>query len=64
MKRRPSSTWATPFKAGGIDLHQAVCGLDRSSYPAAQREILGQHFFSALKRELGPMDALPGNGNF
>ncbi|MER9216571.1 hypothetical protein NKI54_31995 [Mesorhizobium sp. M0663] len=64
MKRRPSSTRATSFKAGGIDLHQAVCGLDRSSYPAAQREIFGQHFFSALKRELGPVDALPGIGNF
>ncbi|MER8391472.1 hypothetical protein NKH10_06140 [Mesorhizobium sp. M1340] len=64
MKRRPNSTWATPFKAGRIDLHQAVCGLDRSSNPAAPREILGQHFFSALKRDLGPMDALPGNGNF
>jgi hypothetical protein len=64
MKRRPSSTRATSFKGGGIDLHQAVCGLDRSSYPAAQREILGQHFFSALKRELGPVDALPGIGNF
>lgn len=64
MKRRPNSTRATSFKAGVIDLHQAVCGLDRSSYPVAQREILGQHFFSALKRELGPADALPGIGNF
>jgi hypothetical protein len=64
MKRRPSSTRATSFKAGGIDLHQAVCGLDRSSYPVAQREVLGQHFFSTLKRELGPVDALPGIGNF
>lgn len=64
MKRRPSSTRAMSFKAGGIDLHQAVCGLDRSSYPVAQREVLGQHFFSTLKRELGPVDALPGIGNF
>lgn len=64
MKRRPSSTRATSFKAGGIDLHQAVCGLDRSSYPVAQRQVLGQHFFSTLKRELGPVDALPGIGNF
>lgn len=61
MKRRPSSTRATSFKAGGIDLHQAVCGLDRSSYPVAQREVLGQHFFSALKRELGAFDALLGS---
>ncbi|MER9120800.1 hypothetical protein NKH93_30120 [Mesorhizobium sp. M0954] len=52
------------LQSWGIDLHQAVCGLDRSSYPAAQREIFGQHFFSALKRELGPVDALPGIGNF
>lgn len=63
-KRRPSSTRATSFKAGGIDLHQTVCSLDRSSYPVAQREVLGQHFFSALKRELGPVNALPGIGNF
>ncbi|MER8829141.1 DUF6074 family protein [Mesorhizobium sp. M0938] len=64
MKRRRNSTRATSFKAGGIDFYQAVCGLDRNSHPAAQREILGQHFFSALKRELGPVDALPGIGNF
>lgn len=49
--------------AGGIDLHQAVCGLDQTpsrAYPAAKRGILGQHFLCALKRELGPDDALPG----
>lgn len=57
-RRRPGSTRAI---AGGIDLHH---GLDRGSYPAAQRDILGQHFFCALKRELGAVDALPGIGNF
>ncbi|MER9968133.1 hypothetical protein [Mesorhizobium sp. M0060] len=54
------------FIAGGIDLHQAVCGLDQTplrAHPAAQRDILGQHFFCAFKRELGPIDALPGIGH-
>lgn len=51
------------FIAGRIDLHQAVCGLDQTpsrAYPAAQRDILGDHFFCACKRELGPFDALLG----
>lgn len=64
MRRRPSSTRATSFKAGGIDLHQAVCGLDQTPsrpYPAAQRVIFGDHFFCACKRELGPFDALLGS---
>ncbi|CCV13866.1 hypothetical protein MESS4_60129 [Mesorhizobium sp. STM 4661] len=51
---------------GRTYLHQAVCGLDQTplrAYPAAQRDILGQHFFRAFKRELGPFDALPGIGH-
>lgn len=51
----------------GIDPHQAVCGLDQTplrAYPAVQRDILGQHFFRAFNRKLGPVDALPGIGNF
>jgi hypothetical protein len=59
-RRRPGSTRAI---AGRIDLHQAVCGLDQTplrAYPAAQREILGQHFFCAFEGELGPLDALLG----
>ncbi|WP_287120647.1 hypothetical protein [Mesorhizobium sp.] len=31
------------------------------SYPAAQRDIFGDHFFCACKRELGPFDALLGS---
>ncbi|WP_164754204.1 hypothetical protein [Mesorhizobium sp. M7A.F.Ca.US.008.03.1.1] len=45
-------------------LSEAVCGLDRSSYPAAQCDILGQHLFCAFNRELGPLHALPGVGEF
>ncbi|WP_167378596.1 hypothetical protein [Mesorhizobium prunaredense] len=67
----PISSWPvwngeTPNErriAGGIELHQAVCGLDQTpsrAYPAAKRGILGQQFLCALKRELGPVDALPG----
>ncbi|TIP28247.1 MAG: hypothetical protein E5X67_11980 [Mesorhizobium sp.] len=65
----PTSSWPvwngeTPNErriAGGIDLHQAVCGLDQTpsrAYPAAKRGILGQQFLCALKRELGLMRSL------
>ncbi|WP_292552509.1 hypothetical protein [Mesorhizobium sp.] len=51
------------FIAGGIDLHQAVCSLDHTPYPTAQRDVLGQHFFCAFKSELGLIHALSGIGH-
>nr|WP_166487971.1 hypothetical protein [Mesorhizobium ciceri] len=63
---RRTMTAASTIIAGGIDLLQAVRGLDQTpsrAYPSAQRGILGQHFLSALNRELSPVDALPGIGH-
>ncbi|QIA21511.1 hypothetical protein [Mesorhizobium sp. AA22] len=42
---------------------QAVRSLDHTPYPSAQRDILGDHFFCAFKRELGLIDALSGIGH-
>ena len=61
---RNSNPDGSTCAGGGIDVHEAVCGVDRSSYPPAQRDILGQHLFCAFKRELAPVDALPGIGDF
>ncbi|MER8455439.1 hypothetical protein NKH82_05565 [Mesorhizobium sp. M0915] len=61
-------TRANSVSAAGIDLRQPRSRLYhaplRGLYSSAHREILGQHFFSALMRELGPVNALPGVGNF